>query len=172
MTETIPTPSSAITECASLKPLLRTFFLAAAVLLTLLVAVRAYTGWRAGTSLTPTSGTWTALAVDVEHGVFYRPLYGDLGYGGTRYFPLHFVLHAGLMEIGLGPEAAGHTLEAVACLALLFGVYTIFRRLGISRAIATCMSLLILAPKVTQIALLSIRGDILPTALNVLGLAT
>jgi len=151
--------------------ILRSLLFVAAVLLTLLTLTRVYVGWRAGIALTPTSGTWIALANDLKNGVFYRPLYGDLGYGGTRYFPLHFILHAALMEIGFGPVAAGHVLEAVAGLALLFGVYWILRQLGIDRRMAACLSLLVLAPKASQIAILSIRADILPTALNILGLA-
>jgi hypothetical protein len=139
--------------------------------LTLLTLTRVDVGWRDGIALTPTSGTWIALANDLKNGVFYRPLHGDLGYGGTRYFPLHFILHAALMEIGFGPVAAGHVLEAVAGLALLFGLYRILRQLGIDRRMAACLSLLVLAPKASQIAILSIRGDILPTALNILGLA-
>lgn len=153
------------------KRILRSLLYVAAGLLVVLTLARIYTGWRAGVALTPTSGVWTALAVDLKNGVFYRPLYGDLGYGGTRYFPLHFVLHAVLMEIGLGPVAAGHALEALACLALLFGVYRILRQLGADRPMAACVCLLVLAPKSTQIAYLSIRGDLLPAAFNVLGLA-
>lgn len=158
-------------EDAVRKRILRSLLYAAAGLLVLLTLARVYTGWRAGVALTPTSGIWTALAVDLKNGVFYRPLYGSLGYGGTRYFPLHFILHAALMETGLGPEAAGHALEAVSCLALLFGIYRILRQLRVDRPMAACVCLLVLAPKSTQIAYLSIRGDLLPTALNVLGLA-
>jgi len=168
---TIPIPNRAKPKDAVRKRILRSLLYVAAGLLFLLTLARAYTGWRAGVALTFSSGTWTALAVDLTNGVFYRPLYGNLGYGGTRYFPLHFILHAALMKIGLGPEAAGHALEAVACLALLCGVYRILRRLGADRPIAACVSLLVLAPKSTQIAYLSIRGDLLPAALNVLGLA-
>jgi len=168
---TIPIRTSARPEDAVRKRILRSLLYAAAGLLILLTLARVYTGWRAGTALTPTSGVWTALAVDLKNGVFYRPLYGNLGYGGTRYFPLHFVLHAALMEIGLGPEAAGHVLEAIACLTLMFGIYWILRQLRVDRPMAAWVGVLALAPKSTQIAYLSIRGDLLPTALNVLGLA-
>src|SRR5271157_822493 len=126
-------------------------FFAATALLALLVLARVQTGWRTGVSLTPTSGTWIALAVDLKDGMFYRPMYGDLGYGGTRYFPLHFVLHAALMKIGLGPEVAGHALEGVAGLALLFGIYRVLRQLRIAPPTAACLSALVLAPKATQI---------------------
>src|SRR5208283_2128164 len=168
---TIPIRASTRPEDVVRKRILRCLLYVAAGLLVLLTLARVYTGWRTGVAMTATSGIWTALAVDLKNGVFYRPLYGNLGYGGTRYFPLHFVLQAALMEIGLGPEAAGHALEAVACLALLFGIYRILRRLRVERRVAACVCLLVLAPKSTQIAYLSIRGDLLPTALNVLGLA-
>ena len=168
---TIPIRTSTRPEDVARKRILRCLLYVAAGLLLLLTLARVYTGWRAGVAMTATSGIWTALAVDLKNGVFYRPLYGDLGYGGTRYFPLHFVLHAALMATGLGPEAAGHALEAVACLALLFGIYRILRQLGVDRPMAACACLLALAPKSTQIAYLSIRGDLLPAALNVLGLA-
>ena len=151
--------------------ILSLLFVAAAGAFALLALAMVYTGWRAGLGLTPTSGTWTALAADLKHGTFYRPMYGELGYGGTRYLPLHFVLQAALMMLGLGPEAAGHTLEAFAGLALLFGIYRVQRELRIDPRLAACVSVLALAPKAAQIAILSIRGDLLPTALNVLGLA-
>src|SRR5205814_5809414 len=38
------------------------------------------------------SGVWLALARDTQHGVFYRPLWDGAEYGGTRYFPMLFVL--------------------------------------------------------------------------------
>jgi hypothetical protein len=160
------------TEGTAHSRILSFLFFAAAALLALLTLALVYMGWRTGISLTPTSGTWIALAVDLKNGVLYRPMYGDLGYGGTRYFPLHFVLHAALMKIGLGPEAAGHTLEAFAGLTLLFGIYRVLRQLRIAPRTAACIPVVVLAPKATQIAILSIRGDLLPTALTVLGLAT
>src|SRR5690349_3712070 len=46
-----------------------------------------------GGYLNHVSGVWATLADDVAHGVVYRPLVSDLGYGGTRYFPLYFTLH-------------------------------------------------------------------------------
>jgi len=154
-----------------MKSALRPLFLASAVLLALLTLARVFVGWCNATDLTPTSGTFTALAVDLKHGVFYRPLYGDLGYGGTRYFPLHFVLHAALLELGMGPEAAGHFLEAVAAFALLFGMYRILCQLNVDRMLAGCISVLLLAPETSQLAILAIRGDLLPAALNILGVS-
>ena len=47
-----------------------------------------------GAMLNFVSGTWLALGVDLRDGVLYRPLIGELGFGGTRYFPLWIIVHA------------------------------------------------------------------------------
>jgi hypothetical protein len=41
-----------------------------------------------GAMLNFVSGTSLALGVDLRDGALYRPLIGELGFGGTRYFPL------------------------------------------------------------------------------------
>jgi hypothetical protein len=159
------------TKGATDSGILNCLFYAAGGLFAAVTLFLVYRGWHEGLSLTPTSGTWIALAVDLKHGMFYRPMYGDLGYGGTRYMPLHFVLHALLMWLGLGPVAAGHALEGMAGLGLLFGIYRILRGLGAGARTAACFAVMALAPKALQIGILSIRGDLLPTTLVVLGLA-
>jgi hypothetical protein len=150
---------------------LRLLLFAGALLLLLLTLARMYVAWRDRSYLTQTCGTWTALAVDLKDGVFYRPLYGNLGYGGTRYFPLHFVLHAALLKLGVGPIESGFVLAVVAILALLFGTYRILRELRIDPAMAACVSVFVLAPETTQLGILSIRADVLAAALNILGVA-
>ena len=81
---------------------------AAAALLLLVTVVRLAKVLPHYGQVDQSAGVWTALAADLaREGVFYRPIAGDLGYGGTRYFPLHFVLHAGLIRAGLGPVEAG-----------------------------------------------------------------
>ena len=147
------------------------FFYVAVAVFAVVILGMVCAGWRNGLDLTPTSGTWIALADDLKHGMFYRPMFSDLGYGGTRYFPLHFVLHAAIMKMGLGAEAAGHTLEALTGLALLFGIYRVLRALRIAPLTAICVSVLVLAPQATRIAILSIRGDLLPTTFIILGLS-
>src|SRR4051812_41856919 len=64
-----------------------------------------------GGYLTYVSGAWATLADDAAHGVLYRPLVSELGYGGTRYFPLHPILHGALMHLGLAARSAGHLLS-------------------------------------------------------------
>lgn len=131
--------------------------------------LRIHTCWINDAYLNLVSGVWTALAKDLTHGVFYRPLYGPLGYGGTRYFPLVFVLHAGLMKLGGGLILTGFLLSFASTLALLAGVYALLRRLGVDKLLAGCSSLFVLCSESTQLALLTIRGDVLPAALVVWG---
>jgi hypothetical protein len=154
-----------------MKRAIRPLLIASAVLLTLLTLARNYVAWRNAGYLSLTCGTWTALALDLKNGTFYRPLYGILGYGGTRYFPLHFILHAALLDIGIGPVQGGHILAGIAGLALLFGIYRVLRQLRIDSKMAACIALFVLAAESVQLGLLSIRGDILPAALNILGLS-
>lgn len=118
------------------------------------------------------SGIWTTLAVDLVDGVFYRPILDEaFGYGGTRYFPLHFALHAGLIKMGMSPIPAGHVIGVVSLAGLVFATYLMLRNLGVSFAIAAPSAGLVLASASAQHAAIAIRGDSLPAALCVLGLA-
>ncbi|HUZ47843.1 MAG TPA: hypothetical protein VMW54_14500 [Terriglobia bacterium] len=137
----------------------------------LITAIRIHACWANDAYLDQVSGVWIALANDLSHGVFYRPLFGPLGYGGTRYFPLFFVLHAALMKLGGGAILTGRLLSVASTLALLAGVYALLRRLGVERMLAGCSSLFVLCSESTQLALLAIRGDALPAALVVWGFA-
>ncbi len=143
--------------------------LATAVLL-LMVMSRVSTSWRTDANLDHVAGVWIALAADVKDGVFYRPLFGERGYGGTRYFPLEFVLHGALLKLGGDPEITGYALSLLETLALLAGVYLLLRRLGVDTFLASCSAGCVLAGNSAQYGLLTIRGDLLPAALNVWGL--
>lgn len=116
------------------------------------------------------SGTWTALAIDLAHGEFYRPLVSDDGFGGTRYFPLHVVLHAGAIKLGLGPVVAGHLISLGSLIAILAAAYLLLRRMGVQRPVAICACTLTLGLYAQQLALVEVRGDLLPAALNLWGL--
>ena len=118
-----------------------------------------------------TEGTWLALAIDTAQGVFYRPLEGPLGYGGIRYFPLFFTVHATAIRLGAGPLAAGYVLAIGAVGLLCAGIVLFLRRLGSGSIVACAAAAVALASQPTQLALLTIRGDGLPAALTVLGLA-
>src|SRR5580698_5864720 len=82
--------------------------------------------------LTHVEGVWLACAYDFLHGVFYRPLFSSLGYGGTRYFPLYFVLTCVLAKPLGSLETAGIALSAAGVLLALVAVYILLRRLNVS----------------------------------------
>jgi hypothetical protein len=143
---------------------------AAVVLVATLIRIPLY--WSNEAYLDLASGVWFGLADDLTHGVFYRPVVGPDGFGGTRYFPVQIVLHAGLtMATGGHTVAAAHVLSGVAMLGLLSGVYVLLRRLGTARGVAAACAILVLAAHPAQEALLSFKGDLLPAALNVWGVA-
>jgi len=154
-----------------MKPSIRLLLGATTLVVGLLSVVRAAVFWSLEAYLDAVSGSWTALAVDLAHGTFYRPLFGPLGYGGTRYFPLHFSLHALLIRCGVDPVAAGLALSAATTALLCAGVARVLRVLGAPRLLAGCCGVLVLASQTTQEALLSIKGDALAAALNLWGFA-
>jgi hypothetical protein len=141
----------------------------AVVVITLLHIVRDLPNYTGIVTSDP-SGTWTGLAVDLAHGEFYRPLVSDDGFGGTRYFPLHVVLHASAIKLGLGPVVAGHVISLGSLIAILTAAYLLLRRMGVQRSLSVCACTLTLGLYSQQLALIEVRGDLLPAALNLWGL--
>lgn len=138
----------------------------------LATALRMPDAWASGNALNHVSGAWMALADDLAHGTLYRPLdAAALGYGGTRYFPLVFALHAGLLEAGAGHLAAGWALSAAAGALLVAGGFLLLRAGGLRRAPALAFAALALGGFAGQHALAAARGDLLPVGLGALGLA-
>jgi hypothetical protein len=93
-------------------------FLGAALLVPALVAARAFLNFRSQYYILYVEGAWLALASDFSHGILYRPLFGPLGYGGTRFFPLYFVLTALIAKFHLSLESSALILSST-CVALL-----------------------------------------------------
>jgi len=144
---------------------------AAAALLVGVSAVRAVHAWRTDAFLDHVSGAWAGLAFDLSRGVFYRPLYASGHYGGTRFFPLQFALEAAALRLGAAPRATGFALVALAMLGLMLGSFAVLRRWGVARGLAASCAGLVLAAGAAQVGLLAVRGDALPAALSVAGLA-
>jgi hypothetical protein len=113
----------------------------------------------------PVSETWLALAFDASQGVIYRPLLGVDGYGGTRYFPLQFLLHGGLLRIFGDAILSGYAITCASLCGLLGAAYLGLLRAGLSRAAAASASILLLASAAVQIAIVAMKGDLLPAAL-------
>jgi len=146
--------------------------LLAAAALGVTTAARLPASWASGNALNHVSGAWMALAEDLAHGQFYRPILDpDLGYGGTRWFPLAFAAHAALRVAGLELVTAGYALSLAIGLLLVAAAYVLLRRVGAARWPAAAFAVLTLGTFATQYALSSIRYDLLPVALGALGLA-
>jgi hypothetical protein len=141
------------------------------ILLLGVTALRAARSWSNDSHLEHVSGAWTALAVDLKDGIFYRAPFGPHGYGGTRFFPLFFCLHAAAMKLFGEWRLTGYTLSAVSIVLLIAAVYVLLCRLGANRWLAAGGSLVVLAGYSTQSALLTIREDGMATMLNVSGVA-
>lgn len=146
------------------------WILAAAAAVTLSIA-RAWVFWANEAYLDDASGNWTGLAKDLAEGVFYRPLFGPDGYGGSRYFPLHFVLNAGLMTVVGDPLRSGFILSLAGIVLLVTGVYVLLKRLGVPAVLAASCAAFVLVARPAQEALLAIKADGLAAALNVWGFA-
>jgi hypothetical protein len=119
--------------------------------------------------LTHVEGVWLACAYDFTHGVFYRPLFSSLGYGGTRYFPLYFVLTGALSKFLGSLETAGIALSAAGVVMALVAVYILLRRANVSVPLSAAAVTSILAVATTQQALLGAKGDSLAASLNLWG---
>ena len=102
-------------------------------MIVVIAIVRASYSWATDAWVNHPAGVLIAMAADLKHGVFYRPLFGPVGYGGTRYFPLYFVLHALLMKLGLPVLLSAYLLSAAAMISLLAGVFYLLRGLAWSR---------------------------------------
>ncbi|HVS51227.1 MAG TPA: hypothetical protein VHD62_02635 [Opitutaceae bacterium] len=127
--------------------------------------------WPGGLPYDATSGVWTALASDVAHGEFYRAVHGPAGYGGTRYMPLFFLLHGGLIHAGMDAVAAGLALTIGSLMLLMAGTFALMRRLGASVTVALPATGVLLASITLQLLAIAVKGDLLAAALNVGGLA-
>lgn len=117
------------------------------------------------------SGALTACAIDLSQGTFYRPLYAEeTGYGGTRFFPLYFVLQAALLRLTGMPIASGHAISVFAGLLLLAMTMLFLRQQGAGRWWSVLMVVVLLSAGQVQYGIASVRSDVLSTALNVAGL--
>jgi hypothetical protein len=117
------------------------------------------------------SGIWLALGRDLSGGLFYRDLLSDVGYGGTRYFPLFFSVIALFLRLGLPPLAAGWMASAGAALILASGLFRVGRALTLPRDLALLLGIGGLAPYFVQQTLFEVRADVLAAGLDLWGLS-
>lgn len=152
--------------------LARTLLLSCAAALATATVLRLPAAWASGNALNHVSGAWIALAEDLAHGTFYRPLHDPgLGYGGTRFFPLAFAVHGALRATGADLLASGYAVSLASAALLALGLFLLVRAAGLARPAAAAFATLGFAAFATQHALASVRGDLLPVALSALALA-
>lgn len=118
-----------------------------------------------------TSGVWAGLAVDLADGTFYRPVHSPEGFGGTRYMPLQFILHAAILSIVNRPAAAAHAAVLLAGAALVAALYRGLRHFKLTPSMAWTCAAIAMGALTVQYALISTRGDLLAAALNAWGIA-
>jgi len=112
-----------------------------------------------------TSHIWTALAWDLAHGHFYRPLLGPDGYGGTRYMPLLFGAQALLIRLGLDPIRAGVLLMQGSVLVAAAALYAALRGHQVPRRLATPLALAVFGTVIYQQYCTDLDPDYLASAL-------
>jgi hypothetical protein len=135
------------------------------------LSIHAYVGFR-GAYLTWGSGVWLTLARDLARdGVFIRDFVGDLGYGGTRYFPLFFAAVAMLLKAGLSAVTAGCLTGAIALSLLYSGAFRIARAAGVPLLTAMVIAAAAACQYFALQAVFEIRADVLAAALNLWGVA-
>ncbi len=166
--QSIAAPASATAQPGNAA---RTLLIASAAVIIVIAVVRAPYCWATDAWVNHPAGVLIAMAADLKEGVFYRPLFGPAGYGGTRYFPLYFVLHALLMKLGLPVLLSAYLLSAAAMISLLMGVFCLLRSLGVEPWLAVCSAAALLAVITGQQSLVSPHADGLASCLNVWGLA-
>lgn len=142
-----------------------------AALIVLATVVRAIIFYSNGAFLSHATGAWATLANDLAQGLFYRPIYSsEIGFGGTRYFPLHFSLQAlGYKALG-DLTTAGFLVTVISETLLITGLLSLFRLMGLTWQKALLFAVLALGGASMQATVTTIRGDLLPLALNVWGL--
>ncbi len=116
-------------------------------------------------------GIWLTLATDLANGVLYRPVVSEGGYGGTRYFPLHFVAIAGFMRAGAAPGTAGFLAALLSVAVLGSGVFVAARRCGMPPAIAALLATVSFSQYFVVQTLFELRSDVLAAGLNLWGVA-
>jgi len=116
------------------------------------------------------SGVWAGLAMYLNEGTFYPELYDGARFGGTRYMPLHFVLHAGLARLTGEYLFSGKLLAYSMTLILFALLFHILRGLQSSVPVALALLSLVVLNLPGLLACTTIRGDLLPAVLQLAAL--
>ncbi len=144
--------------------------LALAILL-ISTAAREFESLRNLGDISSTAGTWIATSVDAEHGILYRPLVSNDGYGGTRYAPIRTLVQAAILKwTSLGAINSALATSAASMALLLLGCYALMRRLEVPAPLAAAMTAMMLASNAVRASTLAGMSDPLAAALAIWGL--
>ena len=133
--------------------------------------IHALVGFR-GAYLTYASGVWLSLAQDLsEHGVLFRDLTSPLGYGGTRYFPLFFVIISFFLKVGIPAAVSGWLAGFVGFGILVTGAHRVARESGAPRLTSWVAAAAAAGPYFTLEAVFGVRADVMAAGLNLWGVA-
>jgi hypothetical protein len=105
------------------------------------------------------AGTRLALAEWAERGEVYPPLFDGEHYGGTRYMPIPFVLHAAFSDLTGNLLASGKALSLLYMSLLLALTFLILRRMGAPTFVSLALVATILSTKVGIHQLAGVRED-------------
>lgn len=149
----------------------RPLILCVVLLTAAVLAADAVVSISSGFYLNFSSGVWLALARDTYDGVFYRPLWNGVEYGGTRYFPTLFVAIAALMRGGVPPVAAAVTVSMLGLAAMVAAVFVLLKRLSVSSPLAMLGAALSAAPYFVHQTGFAVRCEPIAAAFAISGLA-
>ena len=142
---------------------------ASALTVAVLIVDAAVSIW-SGIYLNLGTGVWLALARDAHDGVFYRPIWNGVEYGGTRYFPMLFVPIGALMRLGLPAVPAGLIVSLGGLIALVVAVVLLLDRWSVPRPLAMLGGALVVAPYFVHQTGFAVRCEPLAAAFAVGGL--
>jgi hypothetical protein len=116
------------------------------------------------------TGVYAALAARLNDGVLYSPLYDGAHYGGTRYMPLSFALHAALARFTGEYILSGKLVALALTVILCVQLYRIVRGFGCGRGVALALASLGVVTQSGYLVCTSIRADLLAVVLQLAAL--
>lgn len=116
------------------------------------------------------AGTRLGLAEWAERGEVYPPFFDGEHYGGTRYMPIPFVLHAALSDLTGDILASGKALSLLYMSLLLALTFLILRRMGAPTFVSLALVATIPSTKVGIHQLAGLREDALAAFLQLAAL--
>jgi hypothetical protein len=156
-----PGPRFGVRALVSVPALLDRALLVSALLVLASCAALAVCHLHTSFNLETGSGVQMGLAVHLNAGRFYPAVYDGEHYGGTRYMPLYFVLHAGLARLTGEYVLSGKLLALLLAVLLVSGLVALLRRVGCGRAPALALAGLVVGSGTGFFACTTIRSDLL-----------